>query len=301
MKLRAGPSGVHLFDRLTGRNLLLDEVRVPPSRWATAPRQVSVALTNACDLSCAFCYAPKSAAQLGMGQVCRWLAELDARGCLGVGFGGGEPTLHPRFADICRFAATETGLAVTFTTHAHRLDDQLAAALSGNVHFVRVSMDGVGRTYEAVRGRSFNALRSRLGVVRRLARFGLNVVVNRHTFPDLDAVAGVAAESGAAELLLLPERPVRGAGGIDPATQAALAGWVNAYRGPVPVTASAAGAAGLPICDPLAGEGGLGGFAHIDASGVLKRSSFDADGVPIGAGGVMQALTRLRNLAECRP
>src|SRR5947207_6073612 len=198
MRWRAGPSGVHLFDRRTGLNCLFDEVQVSPDRWATAPRHVAIALTNACDLACAHCYAPKQTAALAPDQVCRWLAELDANGCLGVGFGGGEPTLHRGLADICRYAAQETGLAVSFTTHGHHLlDGRLSAAIAGHVHFVRVSMDGVGPTYEAIRGRPFDAFLRCLGVVRTLSRFGLNYVVNRRTLPDLDAAVGVAADAGA--------------------------------------------------------------------------------------------------------
>jgi MoaA/NifB/PqqE/SkfB family radical SAM enzyme len=295
LRLRTGPSGIHLFDRRTGLNILLDEIRVPPERWSVAPRQVSVALTNACDLFCGHCYAPKAPATLAADRVCRWLTELDANGCLGVGFGGGEPTLHRRFPDICRYAASETKLAVTFTTHAHRLDERLAAVLAGCVHFVRVSMDGVGRTYEAIRGRPFDAFRRRLDVARTLARFGLNVVVNRQTFPELDAAADLAAEVGATELLLLPEQPVRGGGGIDPATRSALARWVVSYRGPVPLAVSEAGADGLPTCDPLPHETGLRAYAHINAAGNLKRSSFDAVGVSIGDAGLMRALEVLRN------
>src|SRR3954466_16303719 len=102
IRWRAGPSGIHLFDRRTGLNCLFDEVRVPPERWAAAPRHVALALTNAGDLACAHCYAPKPPAILAPDKVYRWLAELDTIGCLGVGFGGGEPTLHPGFPDFCR-------------------------------------------------------------------------------------------------------------------------------------------------------------------------------------------------------
>ncbi len=38
-KVRAGPSGLHMFDRTTGLNVLLDEVQVAQCQWATAPRQ----------------------------------------------------------------------------------------------------------------------------------------------------------------------------------------------------------------------------------------------------------------------
>jgi hypothetical protein len=89
--IRAGSTGIHLFDRQSGTNILCDEVIVPPSLWSRCPRQVSIALTNACDLRCAFCYAPKISAGLDNTIVSRWLVELSDHGCLGVGFGGGDP------------------------------------------------------------------------------------------------------------------------------------------------------------------------------------------------------------------
>jgi hypothetical protein len=64
LKVRTGPAGIHLFDRTTGLNVLMDEARLPSNLWAAAPRQVSVALTNACDLACPHCYAPKNPAAL---------------------------------------------------------------------------------------------------------------------------------------------------------------------------------------------------------------------------------------------
>jgi len=294
-KVRAGPSGIHVFNRMTGLNFLLDEVRVAPTLWARAPRQVSIALTNACDLACSYCFTPKNPASLDFERVTDLLEELDVNGCFGVGLGGGEPTLYPRLVELCQYATQHTGLAVTLTTHAHRLDDGLVAALAGSVHFVRVSMDGVGETYEALRGRPFAAFLRCLENVRSLAPFGINYVVNSRTLPDLNAATTLAAEVGAVEFLLLPEQPVHGNGGIDNHTAQALQLWVTRYRGSVPLTVSQAGADGLPICNPLSGESGLHAYAHIDASGILKRSSFNSDGVAIDAGGIMCALNVLRH------
>src|SRR5947207_1429021 len=98
-KVRLGPSGVHLFDRLSGLNILIDEIVPPEDAWSKAPRQVSIALTNACDLRCAYCFAPKSRSVLPLENVRKWLHELDAHGTIGVGFGGGEPTLFPGFPE----------------------------------------------------------------------------------------------------------------------------------------------------------------------------------------------------------
>jgi MoaA/NifB/PqqE/SkfB family radical SAM enzyme len=299
-KYRAGPSGIHVFDRTSGLNLLFDEIELVPSLWAAAPRYVSVALTNACDLACPYCYAPKSHAVLDAQILIEWLVELDSNGCLGVGFGGGEPTLFRGFAELCRCVAQETGLAVTFTTHAHHLDKTLIDLLAGNVHFVRVSMDGVGATYEALRGRSFGALRQHLAGLHSLAPFGINYVVNTRTLPDLNCAVSFAAEVGATEFLLLPEQPARGRRGVDGRTLRLLRRWVCAYRGSIPLAVSESGCEGMPACNPLAEETGLRAYAHIDARGVVKRSSYDISGVIVGGDGVLAALNVLRQLEIVR-
>lgn len=297
LKVRSGPDGIHFFDRSTGMNLLIDEAQVPRSLWAAAPRHVSIALTNECDLKCPHCFAPKHPAALDSGFLLAWLDELDANGCLGIGFGGGEPTLYDDLPLICGQVTCKTGLAVTLTTNAHHLHDQLAAELNGSLHFIRISMDGVGATYEMLRGRSFSTLLGRLDTVRELAPFGINYLVNSRTISDLDAATALAAEAGAVEFLLLPEQRVNGWGGIDYQTSQALQNWVNSYRGTIPLRVSEAGADGLPTCKPLQQETGLRAYAHIDASGVLKRSSFDNSGQFIGDGGVIQAL---KSLAQTR-
>lgn len=293
MKSRAGPNGVHLFDRRSGLNILLDELQSDEGEWAKAPRQVSVALTNVCDLHCAYCYAPKHKASLREDDVVTWLKEIDGAGCLGVGFGGGEPTLHPGFSEICRRVAEETQLAVTFTTHGHRLSQQLVDSIKGSVHFVRVSVDGMGATYEALRGRTFADL---LPGVERLARatpFGINVVVNDQTVSALEGLGRLARELGACELLLLPQQATPSAAGISESTNRALGDWVRSYRGAVRLAVSEAGASGLPTCDPLPDERGLRAYAHIDASGMLRASSYSPTATAIGSDGAMAALMRL--------
>lgn len=298
LKVRAGPAGLHFFNRTTGINILVDEITPPTNVWSAAPRHVSVALTNACDLACSHCYAPKNPAMLTFGRLTSWLADLDANGCIGVGFGGGEPTFYPRLTELCSYAARKTNLAVTMTTHAHRLSDQLLNELAGNLHFVRVSMDGVGPTYESIRCRPFDALLERITALERVTRFGINFVVNSKTVEDLDAAVQLAADLGASEFLLLPEEPVGRGVGIDNETSITLRKWVNGYRGSIPLAVSEGGAEGLPTCDPLNAEMGLAAFAHIDASGIIKRTSYDTSGILIRENGVMAALDKLKTTKQ---
>ena len=300
LKVRAGPAGLHFFNRTTGINILVDEITPPTSAWSAAPRHVSVALTNACDLACSHCYAPKNPAMLAFDRLTSWLADLDANGCIGVGFGGGEPTLYPWLTELCSYAARKTNLAVTMTTHAHRLSDQLLNELAGNLHFVRVSMDGVGPTYESIRCRPFDALLERITALERVARFGINFVVNSKTVGDLDAAVQLAADLGASEFLLLPEEPVGRGVGINNETTITLRKWVNGYRGSVPLAVSEGGAEGLPTCNPLNAEMGLAAFAHIDASGIIKRTSYDTSGILIRENGVMAALAKLKQSSRRR-
>lgn len=300
MKFRIGPNGVHLFDRLSGLNVLLDELRPKEAVWSTSPRQVSIALTNVCDLHCAYCYAPKHKASLRTDQVLGWLKELDTEGCLGIGFGGGEPTLHSDFVDICKRAAGETQLAVTFTTHGHRLTPQLVERLKGSIHFARISVDGVGRTYEEQRGKQFASLLRGMESMATLSPFGINVVVNERTVAELDAVSELAQKVGASELLLLPQQATTAVASVDGAVGRALQDWVSNYRGKVRLAVSEAGASGLPTCDPLPDERGLQAYAHIDASGMLRASSYSPVGAKIGDASVLWALKRLRNTLEIK-
>jgi MoaA/NifB/PqqE/SkfB family radical SAM enzyme len=289
-KFRLGPDGLHLFDRSTGLNLLLDEIHLPESHWHRAPRQVSIALTNACDLTCVHCYAPKVPAHLKQTDIERWAQELDENGCLGIGFGGGEPTLHKDFAAICSFVSQNTTLAVTATTHGHRLSRVIADELAGHVNFIRLSMDGIGDTYERLRGRSFTEFIEKIEIAKSISPVGLNVVVNNETIGDLNRIVDFAEKRAVRELLLLPQVPTARAAGIERTTLSALSEWVNAYRGPVPLCISETSCADMPVLNPLSKERGVRAYVHIDAFGTIKRTSFELRGVTIGSHKLVDAM-----------
>ena len=244
-KVRLSEAGVHLFDRVSGLNVLFDEVDVPSEQFSPAPRYLSVALTNTCELHCAYCYAPKHAAALDVDRVVAWAVELDGAGCLGIGFGGGEPTAHPRFAQLCGQITHSTSMAVTFTTHGHRLTPGLTDALRGSVHFARLSVDGVGATYERLRRRPFAAVRDAAVLLRSVAPIGINAVVNADTIGELDDLAEFAADVGACELLLLPAQPTSATPGISEADAERLVRWVRASRPAVRLAISRSGLEGL--------------------------------------------------------
>ncbi|MEL4319877.1 radical SAM protein [Leifsonia sp. YIM 134122] len=257
---------------------------------------MSIALTNACDLACSYCYAPKHRAVLNLDSLLGWVDDLDRAGALGVGFGGGEPTLYKHLPEVCTYVAEHTGLAITMTTHGLRWNAALVSRLRGAVNFVRVSVDGTGSTYERLRGRSFERLRKALQEIAGDFRWGINTVVNEDTVGDLDAIASLGEEYGATELLLLPQQPTKTAGGVDQTTLRELENWILGYSGPVTLTTSGDADLGVPIAEVLPREVGLRSYAHIDATGTVRTSSYSRSGISIEQDGVMAALQRLARL-----
>ncbi len=292
-KVRLGSDGIHIFDRDSGTNVLLDEIIPPRDRWTLSPRQVSIALTNACDLECTHCYASKKPARLDFESVKQWMLELDGAGCFGVGFGGGEPMLYPKIKELCQFGRAHTNLAITMTSHGHRLSVPLVESLKSSVNFLRISMDGVHQTYEKIRGRSFLSLLEKLSLIKGQIPFGINYVVNETTIVDLMRAAKIAEELQAKELLFLPEAAHGRGKAVTYQTLTQLSDWISSYRGSLQLSISSAHSELVRSQKPLPSESEEIAFAHIDANGILKRCSFDSNGQIISDKGVMQAYKKL--------
>ncbi|TKC08045.1 radical SAM protein [Pedobacter polaris] len=296
MKIRYDENGVHLFNRNTGANLLIDELSVPHDKWSNAPRHVSFALTNICDLKCAYCYAPKDRSELEFEDLKNWITEIDLGGSLGVGFGGGEPTLYPRLAELCNFATVNTDLAVSFTTHGHRITAAMCEQLKGNVHFIRVSVDGLGSTYEKLRGRSFDTLLGQIQLIKAIAPFGINYVLNADTIPDLIQVANFWEQQGATELLILPEIDAKGMFSADILLR--LKQFLDGYTGKLPLRINENCANGLPIAQPFNDTNPLLAYAFVDARGMLKRTSYQTGGMDITGKSLIQGLELIKSQSE---
>ena len=167
----------------------------------------------------------------------------------------------------------------------------MAARLKGTIHFMRVSVDGIGRTYEEFRGRPFADLLRALELVASISPFGLNVVVNAETVHQLDELLELATSFGASEILLLPEQATDGRSGAGEEVVDALLSWIKATRSLLRLSVSAMAAdERFPVGRPFRLPGR--DYAHVSADGVLKHSSFALAGVPI-SGPVMHAVEEL--------
>jgi MoaA/NifB/PqqE/SkfB family radical SAM enzyme len=172
------------------------------------PRRVSVELTNICNLRCGYC--ARDDEQLYHTKANFFPADLLRRIIRGaraaydikyVSFTGGEPTLHPRFAEIVR-TVREEGVQLGFVTNGWHFDRALPALLAnrGAVRVVAFSIDGATReSHDRWRGEgSFVRL---MRAVAKCYALGLPFLfkapIRRDTLGELEAMAVLAARLGA--------------------------------------------------------------------------------------------------------
>jgi len=177
-----------------------------------------VELANICNLHCSYCFRSdenlySSHAEFFPLDLLRRIIN-EARAAAHVtriNFTGGEPTLHPQFAETLRVIG-EAGLTVSFVTngwHFERVWPALQANRSAVSH-VAFSLDGVTREdHDRWRGNgSFDRL------VRAFTRcyvsklpFGIKIVIRRDLVDQLEQIAIFSARMGAASLSFVHVMP----------------------------------------------------------------------------------------------
>lgn len=159
--------------------LSLLNLRQPPSQSSEAASfEAWLHITNACNLSCQYCFIPTlqkavshpTAAQVMSTEV--FAASLDglinlckkrSASVLRLKFAGGEPSLVPGFIDDCcllaRQKCDDAGLQVEFSmlSNGTALDDQLLSTLKKQNFSVSISIDGNEKSHNAIRFKAFRS------------------------------------------------------------------------------------------------------------------------------------------------
>jgi MoaA/NifB/PqqE/SkfB family radical SAM enzyme len=286
VKARREARGIHLYDRVFGIHVLLDEFPQSVSDIHRGPAVLSIALTNACDLRCPFCYAPKSAHVLNPSDVTRWAKEFSISGTIEIAFGGGEPTLYPQLATVCQEIWKETDMGISITTHGQHLQEELVRDLVGFVSILRLSIDGPEPYYSTIRRRPLRRTLENIQKIEGRIPIGINTVVNRASLQHLDELKQIVLSLRAVDWLLLPEvRDGYSVMGADEWRQ--LESWIEVNRSDVNLMTSVQAIEHLatPTLFPCQGNE----YAHIRADGRMCRNSYSDQGVPIGEGSALLA------------
>jgi radical SAM protein with 4Fe4S-binding SPASM domain len=120
-------------------------------------RNVYLYVTEACQLRCEHCYMGERldrALKMSLSQIVDWLTTWRRMGGSKVTILGGEPTLHPNFADAVRFANRLGYEQVITTTNAQQHAMRKFRRMTpDDFAYVQVSMDGGSpASHDAIRG-----------------------------------------------------------------------------------------------------------------------------------------------------
>jgi len=114
--------GAHwiIFSKKNGAKIRLSfEAKAPPYFCSTAPELVDIRLTNFCPFGCHFCSQSSTIEGKHSNIVPSILQELSNLKVLECAYGGGEPTMHPGFAEILQITDREH-IVPNFTTFTTR-------------------------------------------------------------------------------------------------------------------------------------------------------------------------------------
>jgi MoaA/NifB/PqqE/SkfB family radical SAM enzyme len=183
------------------------------------PSVVLWEVTYACPLRCSHCYSEsgvRPSRQLAAADMLRLADVLASLSPRVVHLSGGEPLIVRGLLDVTE-RLQRAGVAVVLTTSGFGLTDELARGVARTCHSVHVSVDGAhAATHDRIRGRagSFDAALAALGRLDALSRerraaggarvrFGIDFVVLRSNFDELDAlVADVSTRFSELEFII---------------------------------------------------------------------------------------------------
>ena len=177
----------------------------------SAPLEAHLQLTNRCDAGCTGCYTGASPdgspGEWGLAEWTRAIDQLADAGVFHVALGGGESAVLPWLGELADHARRR-GIIPNLTTSGLAGLDHLLA-ICDRFGQINVSLDGLGATYAQVRGfDGFARADAAIRALRRVKReVGINVVVTRHNFDQLDSLFGYAAEHRLSEVELLRFKP----------------------------------------------------------------------------------------------
>lgn len=175
------------------------------------PRRLSVELANICNLHCSYCFRSEDnlysqhAEFFPLELLRRVISEArEAAQITRINFTGGEPTLHPQFAEILNAIATAE-LQASFVTNGWHFERTWPAVAANRkaITYVAFSLDGIDReTHDRWRGNgSFDRL------IRAFSRcymsqlpFAVKIVIRRDLVDQLERIAVFAARMGASAL-----------------------------------------------------------------------------------------------------
>jgi molybdenum cofactor biosynthesis enzyme MoaA len=140
------------------------------------PVEVQLVVTRRCNLACPYCYEHNPNGELiPFDALVSRIDAIHALGTVNLALLGGEPLLHPRIADIVRYAARRC--QVSMTTNGFLLSvGQILALNHAGLSNLQISIDTL-KPDPARSMKSLSKLRRKLLLLADLAAFDVHVTV----------------------------------------------------------------------------------------------------------------------------
>ncbi|MCB2191287.1 MAG: mycofactocin radical SAM maturase [Deltaproteobacteria bacterium] len=177
-----------------------------------APVNATWEITLKCNLHCAHCLSDSGQRvrdEMSFVECKHLIDELVGLNVFQVNIGGGEPFIRPDFLDLLDYAHRR-GLVTCVSTNGTLMDGDLARRLALMKRlYLQVSLDGVdAEVNDRIRGRgTYGQIIAAMEFLSSAgARFSVNTVLTRLSYPQLDDLRSLAGQFGA-ELRVSRFRP----------------------------------------------------------------------------------------------
>lgn len=197
--------------------------KILPKKIVVGPTMAIFVLTYRCNSHCIMCDLPLRSHAIGgtkgglpskefstneWKNVIDQLAEIKTAG---IGFTGGEPLVRTDCIELMKYAK-EKGMSVTLNTNAGLLtEEKINQILESGVDNINISLDGVGKTYDEIRGIPYKNVitnTKKLIAIRNKSKSNTKITmvmcVSHYNIKDMDKITSEAIKIGADKIGFIP-------------------------------------------------------------------------------------------------
>lgn len=174
------------------------------------PEYVIWIFTATCNLDCIHCYTYRfrGLRELPLTTKLRIARDIGESGVQYVNLTGGEPLIHPHFANLV-LELHRYGVEKSVVTNATIVKDGVLDVLYKTETYVFATLEGPRDVHEAIRGKgSYDAAVRGIDKVKRVVgSFSMVATVNKVNYKHVHEVVDIAVSLDSDELALLPIMP----------------------------------------------------------------------------------------------
>lgn len=165
-------------------------------------RYLQLHITEKCNLNCAHCYlGKKNNIDMKLTTIAQVLEEFSQYG-FKVLVTGGEPLMHKNFWEVLKLTS-ELPLRVEVLTNGTLITPEVAMGLAKYVHQVQISLDGMKRGHEAIRGEgTFDATVEGMKNALKFLSVSCATMIHSKNLGEFDSMEAMLNEIGVREWML---------------------------------------------------------------------------------------------------